>query len=139
MSTSANINIKTKGVNSETLVRIYKHWDGYPTNLVKKLREICKNQTFINTLEHFAATLIAEIKKCSENTHGDIYILSPNSEEKEWNYDLYLNENKKLMIKIKGWGEEQSYLLNNLSDKDLLRIEYAHDEDIDFEEEGVQV
>jgi hypothetical protein len=107
MATRASITFTVKG---KPMFAMYKHWDGYPKGLGKKLEEIVKAGTMTNGLGQdrtlgavfngpgcLFATVIAKLKQ----EPGDVYICDIESVGKQGE-DYVYEMNEKGGI---GWAE----------------------------------
>lgn len=124
MGTRATITIKD---GKDTLIKIYRQMDGYPSGLGAEIKQILDNghaelvngyqlqhqspKTF-NGMGCLAAFLIGALKivpygMIGKNPIGNVYITSPNAEPEEYNYILYANKENELCLEIKTYeGKE---------------------------------
>lgn len=102
MGTRALIHIKEAGLNSTTLVTIYKHYDGYPLGLGQQIIDILNNGdttigngvfknekagAYFNGMGCLAAYVIGALK----TQIGDVYIypLDSKNVSEEFTYTLF--------------------------------------------------
>lgn len=95
MGTRALVHIKESTKDSETLVTLYRQFDGYPDGLGLELFELTKDKSISNGIQDdcfnsmgcLAAYVISNLKK----EIGNVYIYPPNIKNvgEEFTYTLY--------------------------------------------------
>jgi len=107
MGTRALIHVKEAGKYSDTLVTIYRQYDGCPDGLGEDIKRIIGDSGISNGISNgmeecfngmgcFAAWLIKELK----DKIGNVYIYAPNSKDvgEEFVYTVFKNESTALGV-----------------------------------------
>lgn len=104
MGTRALIHVKESDKNSQTIVTIYRQYDGYPEGLGEEIKAIIGDKALSNGITDgcfngmgcFAAWLVRELK----TRIGNVYIMPPNTENvnEEYVYTIYARDSKRLEI-----------------------------------------
>jgi hypothetical protein len=121
MGTRSLVHIKNGDISDDTLVTIYRQYDGYPEGMAFKLFEILNNgdtqilngfcsqesPAFFNGMGCLAAWVVSKLKK----EIGNVYLYPVNAEDvdEEYTYTIYKDETfETLMLMI------DSNYLNNI-------------------------
>ncbi len=107
MGTRAKINIMDSG---KSLVKIYKHLDGYPSGFGKDLANFLDGFKVVNGLgsntngkiANGMSCLAAQVIAYFKTGPGEIYLMV-NNEGQEYNYEIYYDN--KLKMKIERYEE----------------------------------
>ena len=117
MGTRALIHVKKDDKDSDTLVTIYRQYDGYPTGLGDDIKSILGGKKVVNGYQDAskevngmgcaAAMLIAGLK----DGCGNVYIKPVDTEDvwEEYTYTLW-DDNGALHIQCKGYQEYEGAL-----------------------------
>lgn len=111
MGTRCLVHIKSEGLNSPTLVTLYRQYDGYPNGIGRDIQEILGDgkgkilngfgsqdtPEFFNGMGCLAAWVIKELKE----RIGNVYIYPPDSEGcgEEYTYIIYKTENNDVVVR----------------------------------------
>ena len=129
MSTRATVTFSENGVN---LVRLYNHWDSYPTGLGNDIAEWLGDMRIGNGIgagdnTYFAngvGCLVAQFIRDFKAEAGGLYVIPIDSEGEEYNYYININYDDRgtvpckdvCEIKVTKWEEEKLIFEGSIDD-----------------------
>ena len=130
MGTRSITRVHDAGKDSKVILAVYRHMDGYFEGMGVDLTEFLTGMNLVNgiNLEKIptksangmsclAAQLVAHFK----TGIGGIYIADINQEE-EFNYDIYIDVNNKLVLEGQSYNKDRKILFENNNELDYDEI-----------------
>ena len=129
MSTRGTITFVNNGVE---LVRLYNHWDSYPSGLGKDIAEWLGSKRIGNGIgcdadanfANGAGCLVAQFIRDFKNGAGGLYVVPMDFRDEDYNYRIEIDYddgatrscNEVVKIKVTTWGNEDPVFNGNVNE-----------------------